>query len=504
MATVVRGPLYVSQRSVEPFRLATLLVVVPSLLCTVLAQPLPIPLPVGAAHSFPLQAQVNRGLFPNPDTSHGTPKTLLPPDPRQRFLPLQLPPQARPGLFPNPDTSKGKPKVQLADQIPPRFDAPPPGPSAKPIANWLPADTTQDQPLTLQPVAVAPTPAINAPPAGPIRNQWQPADTTGDTPKTLLAEITLPFGVLQQTPPDRPRAVTDTTQDSQPYLLTSPLPRAGTAFVGLPRFWWQPADTSAGMPKAFPTIAAAPFEILQQSLTNDPIRSVTDTSQGTAAVLRGLPLPDGATTQLQFSPLWPWLQLPDMSQGMAKVLYADASIAFVNLPYPTPDNIRPVTDTSQSAFALITPPGVVVVVPPPVVEDIGGKGKPRSYRRRIQVEIDGEVFEVRSEAEGIRLLMQARELAKNSAAKATELAANKAASKTSLAAQARAMIVPIPQIRLIEPDYSDPLSQQIQASVDAAQADIEAIYRAAIQAARIHFAAMQQDEDEAIMLLLLS
>ncbi len=143
----------------------------------------------------------------------------------------------------------------------------------------------------------------------------------------------------------------------------------------------------------------------------------------------------------------------------------------------------------------ITPP----VVTPPVV---GGLGKKRRRHHRITVEIDGEEFEVSSIEEGRELLLRAREMAADAAAQAAEQAAQKAAKRDKPAAIDRALAIPVPQIKLYG-DGSDLLMQQLRASVDAAQAAIEAIYEQAMAQARIRYAEMLQDEEDVAMLLLL-
>ena len=153
-----------------------------------------------------------------------------------------------------------------------------------------------------------------------------------------------------------------------------------------------------------------------------------------------------------------------------------------------------------SAAAVVTPP----VTPPATTPDVGGIGRGHGRRRhRITVEIDGQEFEVRSQQEGIELLMQARKLAEQAAQAAAERAAAKAASKAKPAAQQRALAIPVPEITLSGDDGSE-LAQQMQASVDAANAHIEAVYQAAMAVARRRAMEMIQDEEDAITLLLLS
>ncbi len=145
----------------------------------------------------------------------------------------------------------------------------------------------------------------------------------------------------------------------------------------------------------------------------------------------------------------------------------------------------------------VTPP-VTPVVPP----QVGGIGRRR--RHKITVEIDGEEFEVTSIEQGRELLLQARAMAEQAAAVAAEAAAAKAARRSKPAAVDRALAIPVPRIVLQGPDGSELLMQQLRASVDAAQAQIEAIYAQAMLAARIRYAEMLEDEEDVATLLLLS
>jgi hypothetical protein len=139
-----------------------------------------------------------------------------------------------------------------------------------------------------------------------------------------------------------------------------------------------------------------------------------------------------------------------------------------------------------------------------VTPDVGGSGKRRRQRRRIEVEIDGEVFEVASEQEGHDLLMQARALAEEAAQAKAEKAIAKAQRKASPASQDRAFAVAAPRIEFSAPSMDDALAQQVRAQVEAAQAAIDAIYEQAMSRARVQFIAMQQDEEDALSVLLLS
>ena len=147
--------------------------------------------------------------------------------------------------------------------------------------------------------------------------------------------------------------------------------------------------------------------------------------------------------------------------------------------------------------------GLGQINPPPLVTPTGGIGRVarRRLRHKIEVEIDGEVFEVRSEAEGVELLRRAREAAKEAARRAADAAAAKAATKESPAAVKRALTIPVPLLRVIRPDYSDQLTQAIQAQIEAARADIERDYALAMQLARAYYERELDDEEVTILLL---
>ena len=142
-------------------------------------------------------------------------------------------------------------------------------------------------------------------------------------------------------------------------------------------------------------------------------------------------------------------------------------------------------------------------VTPTVIEPpVGGIGRRHRKHHKITVEIDGEEFEVTSLEAGRELLLRAREAAEDAATQAAEQAAQKAAKKMKPAAVDRALAIPVPHITLSGPDGSELLMQQLQASVDAAQAQITAIYEHAMAQARIRYAEMLQDEEDIAFLLL--
>jgi hypothetical protein len=487
MATVFRGPLLSGKLERAPLY-GLLVIAVPSLLCTTLAPVLAIPLPLSSAKSFPLQAQVRPGLFPNADTSHGTPKTLLPPDPRQKFLPLQFAPQSKWGLFPNADTSHGTPKTLLPPDPRQRFLALHLPPQSKP-GLYPYQDTTQDQPLTLK---APPAPFTIAPPLVPQLHWWQPRDSSAGIPKTLLEELrTAPFVVLQQEAIDRAFGVTDTSRGTPETLfpvavVANPFPTAPQPCT--PQNQWQPADSSASVPKTLKDEATLPFGVLQQT-PPDRVRPVTDTSVGSSPSLLTTPLPPVGKAEVGLAY---FLRQPaDTSQGLALILTAAGNVdRVVTVP---PANI---TFAGQ-------PPTVINTSV--VAEELGGIGGRHELRRhrRIVVEIDGELFEVRSEQEGIRLLQQARELAQATADHAATAAVAKAEKSRRPQTRARALAMRVPTLKLVDADYSDADVQRMQAQVDAARVAIEETYARAMRMAQAAFIANRdRDEEDTVAALL--
>src|SRR5208283_5952861 len=67
-------------------------------------------------------------------------------------------------------------------------------------------------------------------------------------PKNLTADAQLPFQVLKQPVLDAIRPVYDTSRGTSVELFPGlPPPVGQVAWVGLQRFWFQPADTSQGL-----------------------------------------------------------------------------------------------------------------------------------------------------------------------------------------------------------------------------------------------------------------
>jgi hypothetical protein len=320
---------------------------------------------------------------PVADTSQGAfalvNAPVLPPVPTN----LQQPAPQR-FQFQPADTSRSTGKALYSDATTPFFIEPHTAPDrVRPVA-----DTSQSVSEVLLP---APPPLLPpgqaTPQSAPQRVWFQPADTSQSSAKATYADTTLPVQDYQQTPPDRVRAVADTSQSAY-ALINAPAPTApagqATPQSAPQRFQFQPADTSQSTGKALYGDATTPFfvephtapdKIRQVSDTGrgfvalDPVgarqlasaperpRQSYDTSQGSPALLTAVTSPVGAA-QTASAPERP-RQSYDTSQATPKALYGDATTPFFVEPHTTPDRVRPVADTSQSTQLSGYPP------PPP-------------------------------------------------------------------------------------------------------------------------------------------
>ncbi len=145
-------------------------------------------------------------------------------------------------------------------------------------------------------------------------------------------------------------------------------------------------------------------------------------------------------------------------------------------------------------------------VTPPTVSGIrpAGGGK-RERQRRIIVEIDGEEFTVRSEAEAQALLNQANVIAKQQAEVAAKSALNRARKVRRKTGGLRlpTLEVAIPEIRVKSPEANP----DIAAMVLAAQQAMDEIYLRAAQAIEMAYLARREyeqsvDDDEIVLLLM--
>lgn len=105
---------------------------------------------------------------------------------------------------------------------------------------------------------------------------------------------------------------------------------------------------------------------------------------------------------------------------------------------------------------------------------VGHVGKPR--RKREYVEIDGQYFEVKDQKQAIEILTKLHEAAKETAAAAAKEAVAKAVAK-----KVKPEVV-APRMAVVKPDYSKAFVQELQAKVDATNAQIAEIYKQAVAA----------------------
>ncbi len=143
--------------------------------------------------------------------------------------------------------------------------------------------------------------------------------------------------------------------------------------------------------------------------------------------------------------------------------------------------------------------------PPPVVDTgfrIRNPAGSAKRERKTVVEIDGERFTVRDEAEARALLAQARELAEQQAPIAAKSALNKARKLKRKTGSMPTLEVAVPEIKFLsgDPDIED--------FIAATQRMVDEIYLQAARVASVDLEIKQalmlaQDEDEALTLLLL-
>lgn len=125
---------------------------------------------------------------------------------------------------------------------------------------------------------------------------------------------------------------------------------------------------------------------------------------------------------------------------------------------------------------------------------VGHVGKPSRPRQRHFVHVDGVDYEVRSQAEAVEILTKLRELAQ----KRVQRQARKAVAKSVEAP----VYTPLRATVKID-DYATVWAQQLQAQVDAANAEIAQQYAEAVAAAQVwqrRQMAEQDDEDALIAL----
>jgi hypothetical protein len=452
------------------------------------------------------------------------------------------------------DTTRGTPKPLTLDaQHPVLIEPQPPPDWQRPVT-----DTTQDQPLTLKTVVAVTPPFVPAPMFSvPDVPRIQP-DTTQDQTTALRPNPFVP--VLFPTPDLRrdvsARGLGRTNVD--PTIF--PLPVGQTAFVGLQKALWQPADSSSSAygpthPIVVPAlppgqqISLAPQQQIkwqgldtsqdtpkgllpddtisvqqQPDAQSGPLKQpgyVSDTSRSAWPVLQVVTPPPPFVPAPFFGPVRVTWQALDTSQDTPKPLLADAQLPVRNLQHTPPDPIRPVTDTSQSAFGPThafpaPPPGQqtpqavppwpfsisdttaesppvaiqnVVPAPPVVVTpDQGGAGRRR--HRWYYVEIDGELLRVSTQQQAVEILEQALELAEQQAPIVAKVVVERAKVRDE-----GEPAIEAPTVKLQANVRWD---GEVWRKAEQVRAAIENMYRAAL-AAEI----AQRDEDDVITLLLL-
>jgi len=244
----------------------------------------------------------------------------------------------------------------------------------------------------------------------PSHNLVINADTSRGTPKTLTQDATqqvrdYPF--LQADGRAVYKIPLETSRGT-PLVLTAAVvnPFLPAPHQAPPKVWWQPPDTSKGIPKTLTADATAPVgeqvdnfsaawvdpqqtllatntsqstpltlfpaaapplppgQPTPQSVLPGPQRVQPESSTASPLALLAQPLPVGAGTP-QSVPDKPRWQPPDTTNTQPKTLYGDATTPALNSTWTPPDRVRPVVDTSLSTpGALLTAP-LPPFTPPP-------------------------------------------------------------------------------------------------------------------------------------------
>lgn len=226
----------------------------------------------------------------------------------------------------NPDTSRGTPKTLLAELRPPSGNNGLLQSVSTPAPVRSVVNTSQGTALVL---TTLPSPIVPGPHLAPVRFWFQPANTSAGMAKVLYADATPPNFNYQHTAPDRIRPV---------------------------------VDTSAGTAKSLLDFSS-PFTQKNWANTPEPLRLVPDTTRGTSSALFVVPPPPFVVAP-HCSPVQFWFQPQDSSVGMAKVLFDDAT------PSVTPEIDRGVRRRRKPlpAFLAPAPRPPEEAPPPPVVE----------------------------------------------------------------------------------------------------------------------------------------
>ena len=135
----------------------------------------------------------------------------------------------------------------------------------------------------------------------------------------------------------------------------------------------------------------------------------------------------------------------------------------------------------------------------------GGKSRPSRRRRRYEVEIDGQVFDVESVEEAKQLLQEAEDLAAKKADEQLEKAAQAKKPRRKVVQDARKALK-LPDIRVVGSD-TDPLAAAIEQEMRQAFERIRHQYDEAVRAIEIGAflrRQQQEEEDDAMALLLMT
>jgi hypothetical protein len=183
----------------------------------------------------------------------------------------------------------------------------------------------------------------------PGHNLTLNADTSHGTAKVLYVDAATQAKNLPFYQADRVRPVVDTSYGTPISLFPTGLPAGMATPQSAPaKFWYQPRDTSNGMPKVAYGDAVTPvFNVPQFQL--DRVRPVVDTSKSTATNLLPVALPAGQSTP-QSAPQRYWFQPADASKSVLLALNVLTPAPIVNAPQYAPYRFwyQP-TDTSQSS-----------------------------------------------------------------------------------------------------------------------------------------------------------
>lgn len=423
------------------------------------------------------------------DTSFGTPKTLYS---DVTFAPANLTESinalARPSI--GLDTSRSSPLALLTGSaqspfVPELFDFPKSSPWQ--AGFWTPQNCL---PLTAQPFTTVQSSA-------PIVNRTQPADTSQDTPPVLLSTIAGEFVAPHQNPVSNVTQPVDTSQGMPTTLQAVPAPPFTPAFpLGAPSVLWRGADTSLSSPTVLLSFVQAPFTapppppapdkqrqqpdanlpsllpLAAQPFTAPPPPPAPDKTRQQPETSHGANLPAQTFVQPPFEPVQHSAPVVNGSRPLdtsygtpLTLLSAPVFKPFAQTDWPSPIEYRN-TWQQQWTFYGQNPDGIPPALPvAPPAPDVTG-GWPSSYGHYHAL-----ATKKRREEEKLRLLEEeAQEHERKIARTRSDHAREKERARLAQSVKRQ---------------------EQQQALVDALTAELVLLIR-------------QQDEDEAILVLLLN